>query len=91
MTTDDHLTDLLAERAEPGEPGPPHDATASSDAIARRARRRHRQRLVGTGLAALCVVAGIVGGFALAGGDDEAQVDPVDAPACPLCPCSAST
>ena len=82
MTNDDHLTDLLAERASQGSRVRP-TMDGVQDAIARRARRRHRQRLVGTGLAALCVVAGIAGGFALAGGDDTeapATADLTDVP-----------
>jgi hypothetical protein len=85
MTTDEQLTDLLAERASQGSRVRP-TMDGVQDAIARRARRRHRQRVVGSGLAALCVVAGIAGGFALAGGDDDASTSPVDAPTLPAVP-----
>ena len=83
MTNDDHLTDLLAERASQGSRVRP-TMDGVQDAIARRARRRHRQRLVGTGLAALCVAAGIAGGFALAGGDDTEAPATADLTEVPL-------
>lgn len=78
MNLDEQLPGLLAREAEHADAAPPTRAGVQS-AIGRRAARRRRQRAVVTGVAALCLVAGVVGGLALAG-DDDAQEDGLTTP-----------
>ena len=66
---DDRLSDLLAERARQGS-GVHPTREGVGIAVTRRAARRRRKRAVVTGVAGLCLLAGVVGGLALAGDDD---------------------
>jgi hypothetical protein len=68
----DRLTQLLDERARQGT-GVRPSLDGVHTAVAQRAKRRKRQRVVGTGIAAVCLAAGIAGGLALANGDDSSQ------------------
>ena len=79
---DERLSDLLAQRARQGS-GVHPTRDGVSVAVTRRAARRRRKRAVVTGLAGLCLVAGVVGGLALAG-DDDGQEDGFTAPTGPL-------
>ena len=69
-TPDERLSDLLAERARQGS-GVHPTREGVSVALTRRATRRRRRRTVVTGLAGLCLVAGVVGGLVLAGDDGD--------------------
>ena len=81
-STDERLSDLLAQRARQGS-GVHPTREGVGIAVTRRAARRCRKRTVVTGLAGLCLVAGAVGGLALAG-DDDGQEDGFTAPTGPL-------
>ena len=80
--TDERLSDILAERAGQGV-GVHPTREGVGIAIMRRAARRRRKRAVVTGMAGLCLVAGVVGGMALAGEDGGAE-DGFTAPTGPL-------
>jgi hypothetical protein len=79
----DRLTDLLADAATGADSAPPTRAGVET-AIGHRRKRRRRQRAAGSALAALCLVAGVAGGLALAQGDDDDPV--VEQPSGPLPP-----
>ena len=69
---DERLSALLTERARQGS-GVHPTREGVGLAVTRRAARRRRQRTVVTGLAGFCLVAGVVGGLALASDDDNGQ------------------
>lgn len=77
-STEERLSDLLAERARQGS-GVHPTREGVGVAVTRRAARRRRQRAMVAGLAGLCLVAGVVGGLALAG-DEDGQEDGFTAP-----------
>jgi hypothetical protein len=82
MSLDERLPDLLSGAATAADAAPPSRAGVQT-AIGRRAKRRRRQRIAGSALAGLCVVAGLAGGIALSGDDEGAEppdvpVEPVD-------------
>ena len=70
MSLDQQLPDLLTDAAARADAAPPTRAGVET-AIGRRQARRRRQRTVGTVLAASCLIAGVVGGLALARDDGE--------------------
>jgi len=82
-TPDERLSDLLAERARQGS-GVHPTREGVGVALTRRAARRRRRRTVVTGLAGLCLVAGVVGGLALASDGGDGSQDGFTDPTGPL-------
>lgn len=70
MNLDEQLPSLLAREAEHADVAPPTRQGVET-VIGRRAHRRRRWRTSLTGVAAVCVLAGAVGGFALGGGGSD--------------------
>jgi hypothetical protein len=74
MSLDERLPDLLSGASTGADQAPPTRAGVQT-AIGRRAERRRRQRVAVSTIALLVVVAGVIGGLALAPGDDDQTPD----------------